>query len=265
MTHKEWGHVVESTGRKKNGGGPKWCGGVVNVGQAVLAWGLTVLYRGKADTGRDPAVWHEIWRGPGGQPGGTLEEGPGGPPSQSGDGEAQGCREDRDGTPGGRLDAITPKDSGKDSGGGVCGFADYPVIDGGVRAMDQAEEDLGDQILVVQGPDRRRSKREVPDTSMWGSCFTLFKRAVLLADPPQLSAYRETIQKSARTHQCDFVLRYDRQFRKAAAWDRSRFWARVDSSLFMQELAGPQAAYLASGIRVPQGGGGGTGQLPGKK
>ena len=145
-------------------------------------------------------------------------------------------------------------------------FADFPVIDGGARAMDQAEQDLGDRILVVQAPDKRRSKREVPDASMWGSCFTLFEKAILMADPergPELSAYRETIQKAARTHQWDFVLRYDRQFRKAAAGDRSRSWARVDSSLFMQELAGPQAAYLASGVRVPPGGL--KRQLPGKE
>ena len=44
---------------------------------------------GAADAGRDPAVWHEIWGGPGGQPGGILEEGPGGPPGLSGDGEAR--------------------------------------------------------------------------------------------------------------------------------------------------------------------------------
>ena len=122
--------------------------------------------------------------------------------------------------------------------------------------MDQAEQDLGNRILVVQAPDRRRSKREVPDASMWGSCFTLFEMAILMAYPergPELSAYREAIQKAARTHQWDFVLRYDRQFRKAAAGDRSRSWARVDSSLFMQELEGSQAAYLASGVRVPPG------------
>ena len=98
-------------------------------------------------------------------------------------------------------------------------FADFPLIDGGAR---QAEQDLGDRILVVQAPDRRRSKREVPDASMLGSCFTLFERAVLMADPergPELSAYRETIQNAARTHQWDFVLRY---VRKAAAGDRNR-------------------------------------------
>ena len=65
---------------------------------------------------------------------------------------------------------------------------------------------------------------------------------------PELSAYRETIQ-AARTHQWEFVIKYDRQFRKAAAVDRSKCWARVDSSLFMQELAGPQAA-LEPGLQV---------------
>ena len=68
---------------------------------------------------------------------------------------------------------------------------------------------------------------------------------------PELSAYRETIQKAAQTHQWEFVIKYDRQFRKAAAVDRSKCWARVDSSLFMQELAGPQAAFLAAGAWTP--------------
>ena len=67
---------------------------------------------------------------------------------------------------------------------------------------------------------------------------------------PELSAYREMIQKAARTHQWEFVIKYDRHFRKAAV-DRSKFWVRVDSSLFMQELAGPQAAFLAAGAWTP--------------
>ena len=66
---------------------------------------------------------------------------------------------------------------------------------------------------------------------------------------PELSAYREIVQKAARSHQWEYVRNYDRQFRKAAAGDRARSWARVDSSLFMQELAGPQAAFLATGAR----------------
>ena len=91
-----------------------WLGGHCGPSSVGMVW-----YRGTADAGRDPDVWREIWGGPGGQPGGILEEGPGGPPGQSGDGEAQGGKEDGDGTPGGRLDVITQGDSGKDSGGGV--------------------------------------------------------------------------------------------------------------------------------------------------
>ena len=73
------------------------------------------------------------------------------------------------------------------------------------------------------------------------------------SEGPGNERLRETIQKADRTHQWDFVLRYDRQFRQAAAGDRSRSWAKLDSALFMQELAGPQAAYLA-GVRAPVGG-----------
>ena len=143
-------------------------------------------------------------------------------------------------------------------------FAKFPVLDGGARSMDQADQDMGDLVVVVQAPDRRRSKREVPDASMWGSCFTLYERAVLMVEPtrgPELIVYQEMVQKAARTHQWEFVIKYDRQFRKAATVDRSKCWARVDSSLFMQELAGPQAAFLAAGARAT----GGWAENPGSR
>ena len=74
---------------KRDGGGPEWGGGMVSTGQLMLlTWCLMAWYRGAAAAGRDPAVGLEIWGGPGGQPGGILEEGSGGSPGQSEDGEA---------------------------------------------------------------------------------------------------------------------------------------------------------------------------------
>ena len=202
----------------------------------MFEWCMMMWCRRNADAGRDLAGWRKDGGGPGGHPGGSLVEGSGGPPVLSGDGPS-----------GGGADAPAQKDRGTNTrGGGVRGLPRRG------RAMDQAEQDLGDRVLVVQAPDRWRTRREVPDASMWGSCFTLFERAALLVDPargPELSAYRETIQRAARTHQWDFVRRNFRQFRQSAVGDASRSWAKLDSTLFMQELAGPQAAYLASGFR----------------
>ena len=135
-------------------------------------------------------------------------------------------------------------------------FAEFPVVEGGSRSIDLAEQDMGDKVVVLQAPEQRRNRKEVPDASLWGSCFTLYERAVLMGEPdrgPELSAYREQIQKAARSYQWELVIKYDKQFRKAAAVDRRKCWARVDASLFMQELAGPQATQLAMGARGPRG------------
>ena len=45
-------------------------------------------------------------------------------------------------------------------------FAEFPVLDGGARSMDQADQVMGDRVVVVQAQDRRRSKREVPCASV---------------------------------------------------------------------------------------------------
>ena len=131
-------------------------------------------------------------------------------------------------------------------------FAEFPVLDDGSR-VEQIEQELGDRVVIFhfQAPERKRNRRQVPDASLWGSCYTLYERTVLMAEPdrdPELSAYREIIQKAARSHQCEYVRNYDRQFWKAAAGDRASSWARVDSSLLMQELAGPQAALQGPGL-----------------
>ena len=223
----------------------------------MCEWCMMMWCRRDADAGRDPAGWRKDGGGPGGHPGGSLVEGSGGPPVLSGVAKPKEARKAEMIHLGEGLMPLPRRTVERIHGGEFVEFADFPVVDGGARAMDQAEQDLGDRVLVVQALDRRRTRREVPDASMWGSCFTLFERAALLADPargPELSAYRETIQRAARTHQWDFVRRYDRQFRQSAAGDASRSWAKLDSTLFMQELAGPQAAYLASGFRGPAGG-----------
>ena len=139
---------------------------------------------------------------------------------------------------------------GEDPSRRVVEFPDFPVLDGGSRSAEPVDPDGGDRVVVVQANDKRRAKREAPDASWWGSCFMLYERAVLMAEPergPELSAYQEAIQKSARSYWWKCMVKYDRQFRKAATVDRTKSWARVDPSLFLLELAGPQAAILAVG------------------
>ena len=62
-------------------------------------------------------------------------------------------------------------------------FAEFPIMDGRARLAKPVEQEAGDHVVVVQASNRRRARREVPDASMWGSCFTLFERAVLLGNP----------------------------------------------------------------------------------
>ena len=71
-----------------------------------------------------------------------------------------------------------------------------------------------------------------------------------MAEPergPELSAIREAIQKAVWSYRWECMVKYDRQFRKAAAVDRTKSRPKVDSSLFLQEIAGLQAAILAAG------------------
>ena len=102
---------------------------------------------------------------------------------------------------------------------------------------------------------RRRPKKEVPTISLWMSCFILFRRALLMAEPhrgAELDAYAECILDAARANRWEFVRIYDRKFRQAAVGDQTRSWAVLDPSLFTKEVTGPQATFLAS-TRAPAG------------
>ena len=60
----------------------------------------------------------------------------------------------------------------QDSGMEFLEFSDFPRMDGGDRLVDQIKQDLGDRVVVVQAPDHKRSRKEEPDVSWWGSYFT---------------------------------------------------------------------------------------------
>ena len=68
-------------------------------------------------------------------------------------------------------------------------FAEFPVLDDGSR-VEQVEQELGDRVVILQAPERKRNRRQVPDASLWGSCYTLYERTVLRAEPDRVWGYR---------------------------------------------------------------------------
>ncbi len=80
--------------------------------------------------------------------------------------------------------------------------------------------------------------------SWWGTCFTLYERARVEANPAlakQLAAYREAIVETARRHKWEYVARYDRCFRLEAAGKPDVEWNHMDAALLVREIATPLA------------------------
>ena len=103
-------------------------------------------------------------------------------------------------------------------------FGEFPPV-AGVAGQEPLDEDLEEW---VRPGDRRRRPREVPSILFWMSCFTLYKRAVLIEEPnrgAELDAYGESVLDAARSYRWEFVRNYDQKFRAAAVGDTSRSWA----------------------------------------
>ena len=128
-------------------------------------------------------------------------------------------------------------------------FGEFPPVAG----QEPLDEDLEER---VRPGDRRRRSREVPSILFWMSCFTLYKRAVLIEEPnrgAELDAYGESVLDAARSYRWEFVRNYDQKFRAAAVGDTSRSWAYLDTSLFTKEVTCPHAAYVAANARPAAG------------
>ena len=149
--------------------------------------------------------------------------------------------------------------------GDYVDFGDFPIMTAGeplvgaaspLGGLEEAIRESGTLVERLLGfGDRRRPKKEVPTISLWMSCFILFRRALLMAEPhrgAELDAYAECILDAARANRWEFVRIYDRKFRQAAVGDQTRSWAVLDPSLFTKEVTGPQATFLAS-TRAPAG------------
>ncbi len=138
-------------------------------------------------------------------------------------------------------------------------FTDFPVFDGGRREGEwraELSEKEGSPGGRQSAEARRKGPREVPDISWWGTCFTLFERALLDQKPEmakQLAGYREAIVEMARKYRWEGVARYDRCFRLAAAGKRDTQWDRVDAALLLREAAGPAGAGISKGAGASSG------------
>ena len=87
------------------------------------------------------------------------------------------------------------------------------------------------------------------------SCFTLYKRAVLIEEPnrgAELDAYGESVLDAARSYRWELVRNYEK-VPGSSGGDTFRFWAYLDTSLFTKEVTCPHAAYMAANARPAAG------------
>ena len=134
-------------------------------------------------------------------------------------------------------------------------FGDFPLVAGNA-SQDSRNDELVDRLLSIGTGERRKPHKEVPNVLLWISCFTLFRRALLLTEPnrgAELDAYGESILEAARSYQWEFVRNYDKKFRAAAVGDMDKSWAVLDVSLFTKEVTSPHAAFVAANPRASAG------------
>ena len=125
-------------------------------------------------------------------------------------------------------------------------FAELPptLPDGSTAGVQSSE-----QLLIVQAADYRRTRRRVPDVTVWIRCFILFAGTVATEEPERLMdllGYMDAIVRAAQKFAWPACEEYDRQFRQMVAGDDSRPWVRLDAGLYTecftaQALTGPAA------------------------
>ena len=126
-------------------------------------------------------------------------------------------------------------------------FAEFPVLDDGSK-VEQVEQELGDRVVIFQVPERKKSEASSGCLLVEQLIHPLRKDGADGRTGPGSRAQRVQGDRPQGGQVTPMGVREELR-RKAAAGDRARSRARVDSSLFMQELAGPQAAFLATGAR----------------
>ena len=136
-------------------------------------------------------------------------------------------------------------------------FAELPpaLPDGSTAGVQSSE-----QLLIVQAADYRRTRRRVPDVTVWIRCFILFAGTVATEEPERLMdllGYMDAIVRAAQKFAWPACEEYDRRFLQMVAGDDSRPWARLDAGLYTecftaQALTGPTARDTGRGGQAGQ-------------
>ena len=113
-------------------------------------------------------------------------------------------------------------------------FAELPpaLPDGSTAGVQSSK-----QLLIVQAADYRRTRRRVPDVTVWIRCFILFAGTVATEEPERLMdllGYMDAIVRAAQKFAWPACKEYDRRFRQMVAGDDSRPWARLDAGLYTE-------------------------------
>jgi len=128
--------------------------------------------------------------------------------------------------------------------GNFVDFAWFPVLEEGPTEGDWKEGpgEL-DGRSSSSSERKRRERKEVPDLSMWSTCFSLFQVAWASHKPDMwlpLTAYRETIFRLARRHPWAQVVKYDRRFRQYGTYECLHPRQRRDQKWWRQQWCGAQ-------------------------
>ncbi len=147
--------------------------------------------------------------------------------------------------------------------GNFVDFAWFPVLEEGPTEGDWKEGpgEL-DGRSSSSSERKRRERKEVPDLSMWSTCFSLFQVAWASHKPDMwlpLTAYRETIFRLARRHPWAQVVKYDRRFRQEAAGRDDVKWEKEKVPLVMELMS-----VSTHGKGETRSGGGSSGVVPKK-
>jgi len=145
--------------------------------------------------------------------------------------------------------------------GNFVDFAWFPVLEEGPAEGDWKEGpgELGGRSSS-SSERKRRERKEVPDLSMWSTCFSLFQVAWASHKPDMwlpLTAYRETIFRLARRHPWAQVVKYDRRFRQEAAGRDDVKWEKEKVPLVMELMS-----VSTHGKGETRSGGGSSGVVP---
>ncbi len=95
----------------------------------------------------------------------------------------------------------------------------------------------GEQLLIVQAADYRRTRRRIPDVATWSRCFILYVGTAVQKDSAKLMdllGYMDAIVRAAQKFTWPACEEYDRRFHQMVAGDEHRQWATLDAGLYTE-------------------------------